>query len=68
MSTSKINDAVTRCLERCYTSRNPMSCLADFMLRLEHDRAWSKEEISAVETAALKMLVLLAGPASVARS
>jgi hypothetical protein len=50
MSRNKLNAAVHECIERCYSSRQWLPCIAEFAERLKKD-GWPKVEIEKVELA-----------------
>jgi hypothetical protein len=52
----RINAAIRHCLERCYESRAPLPCLAEFAGKLRADPAWREAEIQEVEAAVRQVL------------
>ena len=57
MSADLINDAVNRCLKRCYTSSNPLATLVQFIGELRADDQWLADDIDRVETNARRILL-----------
>ena len=61
-ATNKINDAIGDCLNRCYSSASPLSCLADYLGSLLNTGEWTHDEVAAVRSAVVRILSNLAEP------
>jgi hypothetical protein len=61
MSANKINDAVQKCLNECYSSPNPLATLATFATRLRTEEAWQTAEVEQVETTVRRILTAMMG-------
>ena len=61
-STSKINDAVHECLNRCYSSATPVLCLTEYLKRLMNSGAWTVNELAAVRSSSIHILRNVAAP------
>jgi hypothetical protein len=57
--TSKINEAIHECLERCYSAQRPIACMATFLDELRLVETWSMAEIDAVERRVRQILTLI---------
>jgi hypothetical protein len=55
--TAKINTAIRDCLARCYESEAPLAELAEYVILLRAEPAWSDAEIYEVETTVRRVLM-----------
>jgi hypothetical protein len=53
---SELNQAVQRCLTRCYADNEVLATLAVFLQELRHLEGWLESDIHDVEVAVLKVL------------
>jgi hypothetical protein len=60
-SVTKINAAVAQCLTRCYASQAPVLCLTEYLDSLLQS-GWSRQEVAAVRSAAVRILRNIAAP------
>ena len=52
----KINNAVQRCLARCYPSTEVLATLAAFLQELRLQEGWAERDVHEVELATLRVL------------
>ena len=58
-TTNKINAAIHECLERCYSAKLPIACMAAYLGELRTDPLWSLAEVDMVETRVRQILTLI---------
>ncbi len=58
-ATHKINEAIHACLDRCYSAKLPVACMAEFLESLRTDPAWLPGELDAVEQRVRHILTLI---------
>jgi hypothetical protein len=58
MPTTKINNAIQECLNRCRGSETPVARLALYCVELRQ-KNWNEDDIRAVETAVVRFLSAL---------
>lgn len=56
---ARINAAIRTCLQRCYGSKPPIDAIAEFILELRADPAWTERDVLEVETAVRRILRLI---------
>ena len=61
MSQLNVNEAVKRWVRDCLNSEQPVVMLDTFLAQLECD-GWPKKDVSAVCSAATRILVIIANP------
>jgi hypothetical protein len=57
--TARLNAAIRTCLQRCYGSKPPIDVIAEFILELRADPAWTDRDVLEVETAVRRILRLI---------
>ena len=64
MLTTRINDAIRDCVERCRGQESPLACL---VLHLDELRqaGWSDFDLRVVETAVVRLLTLILEPPAI---
>jgi hypothetical protein len=61
-NSSKINEAVQNCLNRCYAAENPLVAIADCLAELRAAPGWTDAEILQVEATSRRMLRAVLDP------
>ena len=61
MPTTRLNDAIQACLNRCRAHASPLTALATFLDELRQE-GWSDLDIRGVETAAIRLLSAVVDP------
>ena len=58
----QINQAIRDCLDECYRSDSPLTCLAGFIQKLSTRTGWTSVDVGRVQQKALRMLTILLEP------